>query len=206
MPSIVAGFAMNTGTPRATSAPTCAGAAKGHVTTRSGSEQEDALEVERARIADLRLRRRLRRPIGRGEHADDAIAGAGGVQELRRMRREAHDARRGGRERHRRAGIVDRLHRGARRGQPGDAASASGKHPPARRDAHRSTARNPANTVAPPVPKPGGELVVLVEDVVGAREQRDAGRHRPFGREVDDARSRPSSRDWPDPRSAATTR
>ena len=77
-----------------TSAPTCAGAANGHVTTRSGASSEDALEVERARIADFRLSERLRRPIGRGEHADHAVAGAGGIQQLGRMWREADDARR----------------------------------------------------------------------------------------------------------------
>ena len=149
MPSIVAGFAMKTGTPRATSAPTCAGAAKGHVTTRSGASSDDALEVERAGIADPGLRRGLRRPIGRGEHADDALAGAGGEQELGRVRREAHDPRRRRRERHRRARVVDDLHRRRDSGQP--RGQCRGQQPPGRLAPHRSSARTPANTVAPPV-------------------------------------------------------
>ncbi len=80
-----------------------------------GLECNDALEVEAGGSADLNQPRRFRRPVGRCQDTDDAIARTGGKQELRRMRGEADDApgRRG--ERDRCAGrIFDRHRRGER--------------------------------------------------------------------------------------------
>jgi hypothetical protein len=80
-----------------------------------GVEQQDPLQVERARVADLRLRQRFRRPVGSREDADDAIARPCRVEQLRRVRRETHDPRCGRGELHRRARVVDHFHGGARR-------------------------------------------------------------------------------------------
>jgi hypothetical protein len=118
-----------------------------------GRERHDALEVERAGIADSGLPCDFRRPIGRGEHADHALAGASGIQQLGGVRRKADNSYRGHRQSHRHARIVDRQHRGQRCRQPCGQPCGERRRQdlPDRRDPHRSSARTPANTVAPPV-------------------------------------------------------
>ena len=88
-----------------------------------GLQRDDALEVERARVADGGQRARRGGEIGGRDDTDDVVARTGREQQLGRVGREADDAARGGGQRHRVAGAVadgDRSPcRRARRGNRG---------------------------------------------------------------------------------------
>ena len=110
-----------------------------------GREREDALDVDRVRVADDRQRTRPGRRVGARADAHEAGRGPRGRHELRRVRGKRHDPARGRRELDRRAGVVGDAHRERRRGGRGQQRQCDRDAPD--HIAHRS----PANTCAPPV-------------------------------------------------------
>ncbi len=181
-PAIAFGSLTKIVAPRARSAASCAGIVYGHATTRSG-----ASATMRSRSSAFASPTRGNARASRGQSLcattpTTSRTGAGGEQQFRRVRREAHDPLRRPRQRHDIAGVVGRrdgrMRRRMRRSSQGQRRERCASRLPSRRaqedraralswlPADRRIHRRPARRIV------RGELVVLVEHVVAAQQQR----------------------------------
>ena len=171
-------------TPRrccARSGASCVGAVYGQATTRSGRSDGDALEVERGGVADARQCARRRRPVAvpdrpdHGAHpapAANSISVACGARLTMRCagRASVTSLPASSTTLHRR---TPRVRRRARQREGGRKLHGCQRT--------RGEHLRAAGRVV------GSELVILVEHVVAAHEQRPPFRERPVERQVDDA-------------------